>query len=405
LLYAETKRDEFEEFYKSLGTGMKNQISRSYIEAKGSATTVKAALHDESALIKPYQKLDNASIRKALKYNNLSVSNINIPASATKDLASMEAFADSFSEGVIEKQHIAEVETPKAELDRLSADLHRKNRTNRHGRNSLKVLRVLNVAVPKQVEGQKVWDEEHPGQEKIDPMFHGTNAVAAAMITRYGFSVGKNAVNGRMLGDGIYGSNAIDKAQLYVGDKYGKGSTGVRGYIFVMDASLGKKNEDYKAAGLSDSKDNIRSPEWCVFTPNSQFRIYKAYEVEIVSKEDIDKILEDNPLVQYNESTRPIRFSKFLREYSMDKVEYPDVMTFTFMNGNIPVKGPDGKPTYVDFEDFKPTKKGVSLEPSAYGPTVVITDTEESEDYRFKSPTDLLMQDEELFNKFLELTS
>ena len=53
-----------------------------------------------------------------------------------------------------------------------------------------------------------------------------------------------------------------------------------------MNAALGEKNTDYRVAGLGN--DSIRSPEWCVFTPNAQFKIYQAYEVELISNDLLD---------------------------------------------------------------------------------------------------------------------
>jgi hypothetical protein len=91
------------------------------------------------------------------------------------------------------------------------------------------------------------------------------------------------------LGDGIYFTNVLDKAAQYIGDAgFGRGM-GTAGYIFQMTANLGRLGEDYRSAGFTDASDHKTyiSPEWCVYHPNSQLRIYKAFKVQLINKNEM----------------------------------------------------------------------------------------------------------------------
>jgi len=205
---------------------------------------------------------------------------------------------------------------------------------------------------------------------------------------------GDGSVTGRMLGDGIYGSTVLDKAQQYVSDRgYGR-QIGSKGYIFVINAALGEEYKDYRVEGLGRS--HIRSPEWCVFTPNAQFKIIQAYEVKLIHESDANKFLTKYPANQ-NEDIR-LRFKSFLKEASNMQEPLDHYKTFTFINGHIPTL--DGE--YVPFEEFEMTEN-VKLEPSAYGPSVVFHGTEESDAYVFSSPTDLKINHPDLYNEYIEL--
>ena len=305
----------------------------------------------------------------------------------------------------IEDLKVEEVKTTPKKMNQLTADMYRTKRSNKHGKNGLLFRKSFKVSIPIQVKAHKEWIEKDPTQEIINPMYHGTGSVAAAMILRYGFAViktGDPSIAGRMLGDGIYGAINIDKTQQYVGERgFSRGGmVGTKGYIFEMDAALGEKNKDYKAMGLGG--DSIRSPEWCVFTPNSQLLILKAYEVEIVDEYTIINILRQNPSsARMNENKRMLGFKQYLKEYVVNTGDYENYTTFTFVNGLIPMSSKGGD--IVDFEDFKsPNPNTITLEPSAYGPSVVVRGTAEQNDYLFTSPTDLIENHPEVFQEYLK---
>lgn len=168
----------------------------------------------------------------------------------------------------------------------------------KHGDLSLKFLRSFDVSDDWTHEDFYRFKEEYP--DTMIPVFHGTGTVAASMILRQGFAIidaGDASAVGRMLGNGIYFSNIMDKAALYVSDQGYNRGPGQEGYLFEMEAILGKKDIDYKEAGTGN--DSILSPEWAVFNPQKQLSIKKAHHVVTVSKSEIEKYKEE-----LNESTQ-----------------------------------------------------------------------------------------------------
>jgi hypothetical protein len=158
---------------------------------------------------------------------------------------------------------------------------------------------------------------------------------------------------------------------------------------------LGRKSYEYKAAGVGGDK--IISPEWCVFRPNEQLRIYKAFEAEIISKEEMDR-LKEKYKINENTAVKILSFKEFLREAMTPGMQ---TTTYTFVDGTIPISEIDA----VDFEEFKPEQFGshVWLEPSQNGPMVVIEhDGAESEAFCVRY-TYQFMNDFEELQKFLGL--
>ena len=78
-----------------------------------------------------------------------------------------------------------------------------------------------------------------------------------------------------------------------------------------------------------------------------------------------------------------------------DELEYT---TYTFINGFIPISHSE----FVDFEEFKPKNKNVTLEPSAYGPSIVVSGTRESNNYLFTGPSDFMVNQPEVFEEYLK---
>jgi hypothetical protein len=203
----------------------------------------------------------------------------------------------------------------------------------------------------------------------IYPAFHGTGGVAASCILRYGFKVlsaKDTSVTGRMLGDGIYFAINIDKSLQYVGNQgYGR-SYGTKGYIFEMEAQLGKEHENYQSAGI-DGNDNIRSPEWVVKDGNAQLKIMTAYEVELISKESFEQLSlaeELTPILSFKEF--------YMLNEEKSNSQNSDQQRFVFWDGNIPT--PDGK--IIPYEKVKKLgKKDIKIEKTPNGPAVVFYKT------------------------------
>lgn len=195
------------------------------------------------------------------------------------------------------------------------------------------------------------------------------------MILRYGFKVIKTSdpsVVGRMLGDGIYFSNKIDKVTQYVSNSGYSRQHGQKGYVMEMDTNLGTRNRDYRAAGV-DGRDNIRSPEWCVVDPKAQLRITRVYEVTLVSKRTVDQHLNEG--VQY---TGLKGFKQHLKEEVVQ--DLGNSTSFVFRDGMIPIVDYETSAvSYVDFEEAL-SKKLIDedmFDVSAQGPVIVFRNAPE----------------------------
>jgi hypothetical protein len=403
--YIETDKDSAEAAFLKMSDNMKRRIAAGYLSNKDFASNVRNALEGQSSLIKPYEKLTDKRLTEMLKYNNVSSEETKIAAKHLKSFATLDKFAvDNKDIKPLQDLQVIQNESTPKEMAQLTSTMYRTKRSNNHGNEGLVFKRSFDVAIPIQTKSHAEWLDKFPTQEIINPMFHGAGAIAASMILRYGFRViksGDGSVAGRMLGDGIYGAINIDKSAQYVGDARFSRRVGTKGYIFEMKAALGEKNKDYKVMGLGS--DGIKSPEWCVFTPNSQFLILKAYEVEIVSQTTMKDILSENPAqVKVNENGSLIRFKSYLREYTMKDITdvSENYTTFTFVNGLIPMSSKLGD--YVELEDFKsPDPERIIMEASPYGPSIVVRGTEEQNNYLLTSPTDLIENHPDAFAEYI----
>jgi hypothetical protein len=300
--------------------------------------------------------------------------------------------------GLIQDLKVSKLDKSEEEMDRLTIEYDVFNKY-KHGNIGVKFLEEFDVDIEKQNQGQQEFLEYMPDTKVLDPAFHGTGSVAASMILRYGFAVitgngGAIKTTGKMLGDGIYFSNVLDKVAQYTGDEGYTRGVGTVGYIFQMHALLGEEGKDYAAAGLSN--DGIISPEWCVFSPNKQLKIYKAFKVEIVDKSYIQNLKEQYKI---NENIVKIKaFKEFIKEATEN---YTNATTYIFMDGYIPIN----KTETVSSLDFNPSKFGnhVRIEPGQTGPLVVISHNHpESESFCVASTQEFMWNADEI-TKFLNL--
>lgn len=402
--YVENDKKGAEYLYQKTSKSMKRRLAAQYMNMSDFSSSAKEAMSNPNTPIRPFEKLTDKRVKEILRYNNVVSEETKIPDKHIRDFVSMDMYlrTEAKNRKPLEDLKVEELKLTSKELNQLTADLHRTKRNERHGTAGMVIKKSFNVSIPMQVKSQKEWIEKDPTQQIINPMYHGTGSVAASMILRYGFRViksGDSSVVGRMLGDGVYGAIHIDKSQQYVGDSGFSRAIGTKGYIFEMNAALGQEGKDYRAAGVG-GRDNIRSPEWCVFTPNSQFLIFKAHEVEIASESVMRTILSENPPANPVREQREnnLKFKSYLKEYVME--EPTNYTTYTFINGLIPT----GNDNMVDFEDFKsPDPERITLEPSAFGPSIVIQGTRESNDYMFTGPSDFRVNFPELFEEYLDL--
>lgn len=206
---------------------------------------------------------------------------------------------------------------------------------------------------------------------QIIPAFHGTSGVAANMILRYGFRVipkTDSSAVGRALGDGIYFSNMIDKVLQYVGDGYNR-QKGKFGYVFEMESILGKPRIDYNSAGFdgATTRSKFRSPEWVVYDANKQLKITKVYQVELNTKKNYTKYINDLKSQYINESKGTRGFKNVITEAKT--IEAKNKLVYHFYDGKIPMMQ-DGKFQYID-ADKVIAPKGFSIYKDVRGVAIV----------------------------------
>lgn len=311
--------------------------------------------------IKPIIDLDHDRIKQILSFNNLP---IKLPTSASKvkkieDIDELVKAANT----VIGDLKIEEVDMQPEELDSEILRVNKRRNSN-HGKVGMKILKVFNVNFPGEKERIDEFGKQHPKDGRMNSVFHGSGSVAASLILRNGFRIipatDISAV-GRALGNGIYFSNISNKALQYVGDHGGDITRriGTRGYLFEMEAELGLAPVNYKYAGPDKPAGTngfvFKSPEWAVFDPANQLRIFRAYYVEIAPMTEINQIA-----AKYNdyikESETFDSFETFLLEASNQE---KNISRFWFRDGTIP----KSKTEAVSVDDYKP-RSNVFLEPS-----------------------------------------
>ena len=207
----------------------------------------------------------------------------------------------------------------------------------------------------------------------MSPVYHGTGSIGASMILRYGFTVVEStdkSVVGRMLGDGIYFSDVVDKVAQYIGDGGYSRGIGTRGYIFEMDVQLGEPWTDHQSAGVPNAtfQKEVVSPEWAVFKPNGQLRIKRAYEVQLISKNEMLAIQQ-----------------KSLNESFLDEIRGKEVANYVFMDGLIPVSSDSVRA----FDKLSRVGRGM-IDVSAKGPMVVIRNVKEGGTFYIKDTKEWL---------------
>lgn len=327
--------------------------------------------------IKPFDTIDSTRMKKILTYNDLNLSSIvSGVIDKKKKTETYAQYFDRSAKAVSNKSLLAP--TKVTEVNSMAAAkaanriMIQRDHAGKHGDTYPRIDKVFDA----NLEYPEFWEfrKKKPMDGSVTPAYHGTGGIAAGMILRYGFKVIKSSdpsVTGRMLGDGIYLSNKIDKVTQYVSNNGYSRRHGQQGYLFEMDTNLGTKNVDYRAAGLGN--DSIRSPEWAVVDPKAQIRIIKAYEITNVSKVDVDKFLKEG--VQYNGLKG---FKQHLKEQVVE--QNGNLTSFIFRDGMIPIVDKEtSNLSYVDFEEALSQKliKPEMFDTSAQGPVIVFRDTDE----------------------------
>jgi hypothetical protein len=236
--------------------------------------------------------LTSRRIREILSYNDVQLQEVKLPRKSKFDTFTSynKKIEDHVkTANIIPEPKITENTITKEHLDEKTYNYIKSYHAGKHGNIYPLFKRSFSVHLPQEQyeEFTKRMANDGANNEIINPAFHGTGGIGASMILRFGFRVinDPNLTTGKMLGNGVYFSNKIDKSAQYVGNSGLTRKRGTKGYIFEMEAQLGLRNKNYSAAGI-DKSDNIRSPEWCVYEPNHQLKIMTAYEVELGNYDD-----------------------------------------------------------------------------------------------------------------------
>ena len=366
---------------------------------------------NKGGAIKPRFTLPEKGALKVLKLNQVA-----IPASDIIDFrkirgeASLKAIQDAAKKAAqtfkLEKQAVDEVDLSEDEKEKLSVVINRYNRY-KHGGIAIKIMKVFNVSIGSQQTGWKEFLEET--KAAVDngtyyykfPQFHGTASLPASMILRYGFSVIDEKLArdagikyaGRMLGDGIYSSNVIDKVAQYINDDAPTGVSRRRGgigYIFEMEThgsqwgrSCNVAGADFATGGTGEfngERGGLVSPEWAWKYANKQCKVKRCFEVMLIDKPEMDALVAKHKDVM--ESIGYKSFEEYLMEAKRPKVsEVQKRAEFCFMDNIIPI----GNRKYFDLNEEDPSKlklpKGVRLDFGMYGAIISI---ESETDYNIR---------------------
>lgn len=335
---------------------------------------VLTSIKDDPSGIKPLFNLTSTDVKNIIRFNDLPT-----PKAAKRKVGeSPIEYLNRIKAPSLEPIAVETVQDDADSLARKSIEYHRFN-SGRHGSIFVKFLKSYNYNAKNIEEFEKFRTDL--GERGIDNnvfehAFHGTGSAVAPMILRYGFKVIKSKEGikaGRMLGDGIYFSNVLDKVASYVGDMntnnngYGR-RYGTRGYIFEMDALLGVRGEDYQSAGHRGATTgfDVVSPEWCVVDPTKQLLIKKVHLVELTSMKELDKLSAKLASGMLGENVMEIKSFKQYLKNKTPKIS-PSYI-FVFRDGKIPLL--DG--TAVSYEDFEETEN-IKKYMTQYGPAVEMT--------------------------------
>jgi hypothetical protein len=230
------------------------------------------------------------------------------------------------------------------------------------------------------------------------------------LISDYGWEYTTESINGDRSYDyvefypggeegGVYISDVITKSSQYSTDEGmlpGRKGIGSKGYLFLNHALIGDVEKHHRSAGL-DSSDQIRSPEWAVFYPNEQLRIYKAYEIQTIHKDEMDEMKKK---LSINEGK--ILKIKAFKEFLSESVKTSSFRsTFIFAEGLIPINSEEVV-LYDEVGDRFFNDK-VRLNFTPYGAAVEIDHDDGEDEVFFIQYIGQILRDKPALNHFLEL--
>lgn len=291
----------------------------------------------EKSDIKFFDKIDAKRLHKIFQYNDMTIGDaIELPRKP-KGMKFSAYF--KMCKDALDKSSTSAVQPPNVKLNttidikKFNRELIEKNHAGLHGDVYPLIKKIFDYTGPINPEFDAFARLHNSAGKDVDPAFHGTGGIAASMILRYGFKIISSSdpmATGRMLGDGIYLTNKVDKAMQYVSNGGYSRNNGQQGYLLMMGVVLGSNPSDYQSAGTGN--DRIRSPEYCVRDPQKQIKINLVLEVELRTKREVMAVLNED----VDQNMRG--FKSFIAEQAAPTTNY---VTFSFKDGMLPL--PDGR--------------------------------------------------------------
>ena len=326
--------ESVDDIFDGLSTRVQKNMLK-YFYRYGFLDAALTSIVSDANPIKPKIKVDRDKIANILTINRIEPPGVDsIEYKKGMKLSVILKEGGILSNDVISDLKISPVTKTPWELEESTIEYDRKFNSKLHsGQYSYLFLDEYDVKIPEQIEGINKFIKENPDTEIMDIAFHGTGTVAASMILRYGFRVmtaqmahdAGVAFAGRMLGDGVYFADKIDKAGQYASDGGFRNQNKVEdpeGFIFIMKAALGTKGKHHSSS-IKGKGNSIVNNEWCVFFPNEQLMIYKAYRIKAIRPGTYGRIVAKHQLKEnYVGYTT---FSTFLKEEEAVKQDILDV--------------------------------------------------------------------------------
>ncbi len=140
--------------------------------------------------------------------------------------------------------------TERARLDRFFES----SKKHMHGYNNVHVKEIFKIAIH---------DMKNNFENKTTPItetFHGTSQANCLSILKSGLKISPPstaAIAGKMFGNGIYGAINSTKSLGYTYGKWGQGSTGDSGWLFICDFAMGKIFETKTTCSKPSKYDSV----------------------------------------------------------------------------------------------------------------------------------------------------
>lgn len=363
----------------------------------------------KTSTINMFGEVTTSRVKKMFEFNEINptelMKQIKIPTKKNEPFVEYVKRVNEFSKSaqqVVPQPMVEELPVTGDQIAAISEFMIQNYYAGKHGNVYPLIKRVFTATFPVSEYNAFMKEQEELGKLKqVIPAYHGTGGIAANMILRYGFKIipsKDKSVVGRMLGDGVYFSNKIDKILQYVSnDGYGR-YHGTSGYVFEMESILGEPFVDYRSAGYAGAtqRGNVISPEWAVYSPSKQLKMVRVFEVELNSHSKYKQHLSNIKSGDVTENKK-MQFKNILTEAKAGKGQ--NYITYQFYDGLLPVENSNGSVDFVDASKYI-APKGVRVIDN--GVVTVDIPAKYSAFYRYSSCKKLKNKDLDAFFKLLK---